>query len=176
MFITYKGFKMITTNRVSTIDKEIVGRTSRMRAICDDLDVVGCERDNLCREHDMLSVEVKQLLNLYKVTPESEPLPLIIVNTPVDMGKTIIESALASANFFGTQWPDNAEFGIAISYHTWPMGWSKTVVKRFFETEKELNADLLDLQQWALSKDNQVRVEVFQWDLGYESVGVHHFQ
>lgn len=52
-------------------------------------------------------------------------------------------------------------------YHTWPMGWDKDTSEKSFATREELDAYLAEMQEWSLSEDNKVHIQIFHNDRPY---------
>lgn len=59
-----------------------------------------------------------------------------------------------------------------IRYHTWPIGWEDVTVKTFRDKES-LDECLLELLDWSLSEDNEVKVNVL--NSKNEFISSHHY-
>lgn len=75
----------------------------------------------------------------------------------------------------GKGWPDTAVFKLEVRYHTWPMGWDKDTYVSYADSAEELQRLLDEQREWASSEDNQVKIEVYEWDLGPYFHSSHQF-
>lgn len=142
---------MNTFLTIKDADTKISQLLRRMRLISDEIGNCNTREEiaKLEAEHQLLSEEVDQSMTKLK-----------------EMSDDIFaeRKEVINKNFFGVLWPKNAAFGVTILYHTWPMGWDKSMSKRFFKSREELELHLGQLQIWALSEDNKAKVNVYKWE------------
>lgn len=73
----------------------------------------------------------------------------------------------------GKGWPPTAVYKTETVCSTWPMGWEKEPSVKYFDTKEELNAFVLDYQEWSMSEDNLVKIQVYEWDWGPKFLTTH---
>lgn len=66
----------------------------------------------------------------------------------------------------GQHWPADAQFAVVYNHSTWPCGWEKESLVKFFVNEADLHSWIADQRDWAKCEDNYVAYQVYEWDLG----------
>lgn len=88
-----------------------------------------------------------------------------------DVMKMQIQAIIAESE----GWPDEAVYKTENHSHTWPMGWSKQKFTNYFATKEELDAYLENCRDWAKCEDNQMIIQVWEWDLGPNLISEVHY-
>lgn len=83
----------------------------------------------------------------------------------------VIKQAIAT----GDGWPEHAVYRSEHRYHTWPSGWDVMTFVKYHDNKQALETFLEEKRTWALSDDNEVKIEVYAWDQGPQYKSQHHF-
>lgn len=75
----------------------------------------------------------------------------------------------------GAGWGPDDVYKTVTLCKTWPMGWEKHSHENYFTSKEELDAYVENYRDWALCEDNEVSIDVYEWDLGPTYVEQHLF-
>lgn len=89
-----------------------------------------------------------------------------------DVVLELVKKAIAE----GEGWPAAALYKVEYVYHLWPKGWEKDLYVHHFSTDAELEEFLAEKREWAKAEDNEIKIEVYKWDLGPQFHATHHYR